>query len=114
MLEVLLFCKIAIVKGGNEMRFMIEVLWDVEKGNEPARKGALGKTFVNMDDASQIPAVAEPWLLTLHLRPYARWRRLCYCGMNNSGALESLPLTGSLDIFPTHPAAPSLALAESS
>jgi hypothetical protein len=26
------------------MRFMVKVLWDVEKGNELARKGTLGTT----------------------------------------------------------------------
>lgn len=74
------------------MRFMVKVLWDVEKGNELARKGALGTTvqsileefkpeaayfvaeggkrsailFVNLEDASQIPAVAEPWFLAVN------------------------------------------------
>jgi hypothetical protein len=71
------------------MRFMIKVIWDVEKGNELARKGNLGKIVqsileeikpeaayfiaegghrsvilcVNMDDVSQMPAIAEPWFL---------------------------------------------------
>ena len=71
------------------MRFMIKVIWDIEKGNELARKGNLGKIaqsileeikpdaayfvaegghrscilFVNMDDVSQMPALAEPWFL---------------------------------------------------
>jgi len=74
------------------MRFMIKVIWDVEKGNELARKGDLGKIaqsileeikpesayfvaekghrsaimFVNMDDAAQIPAIAEPWFLAVN------------------------------------------------
>jgi hypothetical protein len=71
------------------MRFILKVAWDVETGNKLARKGTLGSTvqsiledlkpeaayftaedgkrggivIVNLDDASQIPAVAEPWFL---------------------------------------------------
>ena len=74
------------------MRFMVKVIWDMEKGNELARKGSLGKIaqsileeikpeaayflaqegnrsailFVNMEDASQIPAIAEPWFLAVN------------------------------------------------
>ena len=74
------------------MKFMIKALWDVEKGNELARNGTLGKTaqaileeikpeaayfvaesgkrsailIVNLDDASQIPAIAEPWFLAVN------------------------------------------------
>ena len=74
------------------MRFMVKVIWDLEKGNELARKGNLGKIaqsileeikpeaayfvaeegnrsailFVNMDDASQMAAIAEPWFLAVN------------------------------------------------
>jgi hypothetical protein len=73
------------------MRFMITCRIPVEKGNELAKNGSLGSTIqsileelkpeaayfsdiegarggyivVNMDDASQIPAIAEPLFLGL-------------------------------------------------
>ncbi len=73
------------------MRFMVRAIWDMERGNELAREGKLGKLaqsiideikpeaiyfvaeegnrcaimFVNLDDASQIPAIAEPWFLAV-------------------------------------------------
>jgi hypothetical protein len=73
------------------MRFMITFRIPVDKGNELAKKGNLGSTIqsimeelkpeaayfsdiegarggyivVNMDDASQIPAIAEPLFLGL-------------------------------------------------
>jgi hypothetical protein len=79
-------------KGGvGLMRFMITCRVPVEKGNELAKNGTLGETIqtimeelkpeaayfsdiegarggyivVNMDDASQIPAIAEPLFLGL-------------------------------------------------
>ena len=81
------------------MRFMITCWIPMEKGNELAKNGTLGETIrsimeelepeaayfsdiegarggyfiVNMDDASQIPAMAEPLLLglgaTIHFHP---------------------------------------------
>ena len=71
------------------MRFMVKVAWDVQAGNTLVRQGTLGSTvesilaglkpeaayftaeggkrggilIVNLDDPSQIPAVAEPWFL---------------------------------------------------
>ncbi len=73
------------------MRFLVKDTFDVVSGNSLARDGRLGATiqsileelkpeaayflaedgeraaflFVDMDDASQIPAVAEPWFLAL-------------------------------------------------
>ncbi len=72
------------------MRFMVKVAWEVEAGNALAKAGTLGSVvesilaelkpeaayftaeggkrggilIVNIDDASQIPAIAEPFFLT--------------------------------------------------
>ncbi len=82
------------------MRFMMKVVFPVETGNAAAKAGNLGQTiqkileelkpesvyfttldggyrggyiYFNMDDASQIPAIAEPWFLafnaTVDIRP---------------------------------------------
>ena len=74
------------------MRFLVKVNIPVEAGNQAARAGKLGATiqsiladlkpeavyftddsgqrtaflFLEMNDASQIPAIAEPWLLALN------------------------------------------------
>lgn len=71
------------------MRFLVKVTIPVEAGNAVAKAGRLGKTiqsilavqkpeaayftdnngqraafiFLDMEDASQIPAIAEPWFL---------------------------------------------------
>ncbi len=71
------------------MRFLFKATWDIEAGNALAKAGTLGTTvqsileelkpeaayflaedgkrsamlIVNLDDTSQIPAVAEPWFL---------------------------------------------------
>jgi hypothetical protein len=81
------------------MRFMLTVNMSVEAGNEAAKAGKLGEMLqsivdelkpeaayfladkgqrsavliLNMEDASQIPAIAEPWFLgvnaQIELRP---------------------------------------------
>lgn len=74
------------------MRFLVKVNIPVETGNAAARSGKLGATilsilaelkpeavyfsdsngqrtgylFVDMQDASQIPAIAEPWFLAFN------------------------------------------------
>ena len=74
------------------MRFLLKVELPVEKSNALAREGRLGKTiqsivedlkpeaayflasdgkragylFIDMDDPSQLPAVAEPWFLAFN------------------------------------------------
>ena len=71
------------------MRFMMKVAWDIQAGNDLARSGKLasvvesilaelkpeaayftaengkrgGILIVNLDDVSQLPAIAEPWFL---------------------------------------------------
>lgn len=76
------------------MRFIVKISWDVEAGNALAREGKLGSTVqsilaelkpeaayftaedgrrggflvVDLADASEIPAVAEPWFLAANAK----------------------------------------------
>jgi hypothetical protein len=76
------------------MRFLLKVNIPVEAGNAAAKAGRLGETvqailadlkpeaayftddngqrtgfiFLNMEDVSQIPAIAEPWFLAFNAR----------------------------------------------
>lgn len=76
------------------MRFLVKATWDIGAGNALAKKGAMAQTVqsiladlkpeacyfvadqgqrtavlvVNLDDASQMPAVAEPWFLAMNAR----------------------------------------------
>jgi hypothetical protein len=116
--EGVLCCSTFYQNGGSDMRFMVKVIWDVEKGNELARKGNLGKVaqsileeikpeaayfvaeegnrsailFVNMDDASQIPAVAEPWFLavnaTVEFQPVMKMEDLLKAGASIEKAVK--------------------------
>ncbi|MCG6879622.1 MAG: hypothetical protein LJE96_10835 [Deltaproteobacteria bacterium] len=100
------------------MRFMVKVIWDVEKGNELARNGDLGKMaqsildeikpeaayfvaeggnrsailFVNMEDASEIPAIAEPWFLavnaTVEFQPVMKMEDLLKAGASIEKAVK--------------------------
>jgi len=100
------------------MRFMVKVIWDVEKGNELARKGNLGKIaqsileeikpeaayfvaeegnrsailFVNMDDASQMASIAEPWFLavnaTVQFQPVMKMEDLQKAGASIERAVK--------------------------
>ena len=80
------------------MRFFVKAQMDVEAGNALARQGKLGSTIqsileelkpeaayfvadegmrtayliVNMDDPSEIPALAEPWFLAFNASIEAR------------------------------------------
>ena len=76
------------------MRFVVTATWDMDAGNALAKAGTLGSTvqsiledlkpeavyfvanegqrtaimIMNLADASQMPAVAEPWFLALKAR----------------------------------------------
>ena len=75
------------------MRFLIKARMDTDKANELTRQGKLGEVigailaeqkpeavyfaldkgkrtaflFVNMDDPSELPAIAEPWFLAFNV-----------------------------------------------
>jgi hypothetical protein len=100
------------------MRFMVRVLFDVERGNELARKGNLGKItqsileeinpeaayfvaeagkrsailFVNMDDASQMASIAELWFLavnaTVQFQPVMKMEDLQKAGASIERAVK--------------------------
>lgn len=74
------------------MRFLVDVQWDIEAGNKLAKSGALASKMesilsdlkpeaayftahdgkrgcllvIDLKDASQMPAVAEPWFLAVN------------------------------------------------
>ncbi len=76
------------------MRFLLKANWDIDAGNAAAREGSLGRTVesilaeqepeaayfiadkgtrtalivLDLADAAQIPAVAEPWFLAFNAR----------------------------------------------
>ena len=76
------------------MRFLVKATWDMDAGNAAAKAGTMGSTVqsileelkpeavyfiadqgqrtallvVNMDDTSQMAAIAEPWFLAFNAR----------------------------------------------
>ena len=76
------------------MRFLVKATWDMDAGNAAAKAGTMGSTVqsildelkpeavyfiadqgqrtallvVNMDDTSQMAAIAEPWFLAFKAR----------------------------------------------
>ena len=100
------------------MRFVMKVSWDVEAGNELARQGKLASTvqsiladtkpeaayftaedgkrggilIVDITDASQIPALAEPWFLAanakVELFPVMRPEDLAKAGPSIEAAVK--------------------------
>lgn len=100
------------------MRFVVKISWDVEAGNALAREGKLGSTvqsileelkpeaayfmaeggkrggilIVDIDDVSEIPAIAEPWFLATNAKveflPAMRPEDLARAGPSIEAAVE--------------------------
>jgi hypothetical protein len=100
------------------MRFVVKISWDVEAGNALARQGKLGSTvqsilaelkpeaayftaeggrrggilIVDVGDASELPAIAEPWFLaanaTVEFLPAMRPEDLAKAGPSIEAAVK--------------------------
>ena len=104
------------------MRFVVKISWDVEAGNALARQGKLASTvqsilaelkpeaayftaeggrrggilIVDIADASEIPAIAEPWFLAANAKveflPAMRPEDLAKAGPSIEAAVKEIRL----------------------